>query len=93
MRTKTFATAVLLILTTLPAAAAALSLPDLLSLRQACGNDIKSLCPDMSPGDGRIMQCMMVHASSVSAGCAAMLKAEKAKFPATTMGMTLYDTD
>jgi len=90
---KLFATVLLFILPALPVSAAALSLQDLLSVRQACQADIKALCPAMSRGNGLILQCMVAHASQVSTGCAAVLKAEKAKFPATTMGTTLYDTD
>ena len=93
MRSKTLAVAVLFMLPALPVAAASLSLQDLLSIRQACGNDIKTLCPGTSRGNGRIAQCMMAHADGVSPECATVLKAEKAKFPATTMGTTLYDTD
>jgi hypothetical protein len=93
MRANVFAIAVLFLLPALPVTAAALSFQDLVSLHRACGNDIKTLCPGMSRGGGRIAQCVMAHASSVSAGCAAVLKADKAKLPATAAGATVYDTD
>jgi len=93
MQAKVFAIAMLFLLPILPATAAALSFGDLLSLRKACGNDIRTLCPGLSPGGGGVAQCMVAHAISLSTGCAAALKAEKAKRPATTAGATVYDTD
>jgi hypothetical protein len=93
MQAKVFAIAVLFVLPVLPVTAAALSFQDLVSLRRACGNDIRTLCPGMSRGGGHIAQCMMAHASSISTGCAAVLKAEKAKLPTVTTGATVYDTN
>ncbi|HEY4199782.1 MAG TPA: cysteine rich repeat-containing protein [Devosiaceae bacterium] len=89
MPTKTLTLAVLFLLPALPVTAAALNYQDLRSIRQACGDDIKTLCSDASRGNGRIMQCMAAHADAISPGCADAVKAERAKLPASTR----YDTN
>jgi hypothetical protein len=38
-------------------------------LQQACADDVKKFCPDVQPGDGRIMQCLRPHRAELSAGC------------------------
>jgi len=77
----------------LPAAAASLNHADLRAIRQACGNDIRTLCASVSRGQGRIAQCIMGHADAVSPGCATALTATKAKAQSAGQPSTLYDTD
>jgi hypothetical protein len=93
MRSRLIPFLAAMLLLVVPAAAAGLNISQMMSLRQACGSDIKALCAGIDRGKGRIAQCMMAHADAVSPKCAAALKAAKAKFPALTMGSSLYDTD
>jgi hypothetical protein len=37
--------------------------------RQACSADIKQLCGDVKPGDGRFKACVKEHFGQLSAGC------------------------
>ena len=37
----------------------------------ACSGDIKKLCPDIKPGEGRITACMKTHLTGLSENCAA----------------------
>jgi hypothetical protein len=37
--------------------------------RQACAADIKQLCGDVKPGDGRLKSCVKEHFGQLSAGC------------------------
>jgi len=39
------------------------------AMRQACATDAKTFCGDITPGGGRLMQCMRAHADKLSAGC------------------------
>jgi hypothetical protein len=42
-------------------------------LRSACGGDARSLCGDVPPGGGRIVQCLAAQAASLSPACADVL--------------------
>jgi hypothetical protein len=37
--------------------------------RQACGADIKQMCAEISPGDGRLKACVKEHFGQLSASC------------------------
>jgi Cysteine rich repeat len=37
--------------------------------RQACGADIKQLCTEVKPGDGRLKACVKEHFGQLSAPC------------------------
>ena len=37
--------------------------------QKACASDIKTLCPAVQPGGGRILACLKEHKESVSAPC------------------------
>jgi hypothetical protein len=39
------------------------------AMRAACAADLQSLCKDVQPGGGRIMQCLKEHKDAVSAPC------------------------
>ena len=39
------------------------------ALRQACMEDVRTLCSDAQPGGGKLMQCLKTHKDQVSAGC------------------------
>jgi hypothetical protein len=40
---------------------------------KACGDDVKTLCAGVQPGDGRVKACIKSHFSDVSASCQAVL--------------------
>jgi hypothetical protein len=42
-------------------------------LRSACGADVRSLCGDVPPGGGRVLECLATHAASLSPACADIL--------------------
>jgi Cysteine rich repeat len=42
-------------------------------LRSACGGDVRTLCGDVPPGGGRIIQCLAALAPSLSPACADVL--------------------
>ena len=42
-------------------------------LRSACGADVRSLCGDVPPGGGRIVQCLASQAASLSPDCHGVL--------------------
>jgi hypothetical protein len=89
-----FALALLVLaLSALPAAAIAGDYANLRAIRQACGNDIQTLCAGVGRGQGRIAQCIMAHADAVSPGCANALEATKARLQSAGQSSTLYDTD
>ena len=62
-----------------PAAAPALVLRPmrprevLFVLRSACGGDVRTLCGDVPPGGGRVIQCLAAQAPSLSPACADVL--------------------
>jgi hypothetical protein len=39
------------------------------AVRQACMEDVRTLCADQQPGGGRLMMCLKSHKDQVSAGC------------------------
>ncbi len=43
----------------------------------ACAQDVKTLCPGVQPGEGRIMACLRPQRDKLSEGCKAALKAER----------------
>ena len=70
----------------------ALSLPMLLALpaaraadtpkaegavAEACAADVKKLCPDIKPGEGRIAACLRDKRKQVSEGCRDAIKAQR----------------
>jgi len=46
-------------------------------MRAACEADVKRLCPNLQPGNGRIMTCLREHKSELSEGCASTLEKGK----------------
>jgi Cysteine rich repeat len=42
-------------------------------LRSACGRDVRTLCGDVPPGGGRIIECLATQAASLSPACADVL--------------------
>jgi hypothetical protein len=51
---------------------------ELVKVRQACGQDVKQLCPAVQPGGRRIMECLRTNADKVSNGCKDALQAARA---------------
>ncbi|WP_316194956.1 hypothetical protein [Bradyrhizobium sp. SZCCHNRI3052] len=49
------------------------------AMRQACGNDVRTLCTGIMPGGGRIKQCMIEKFDKLSDGCRTALKDAKAQ--------------
>jgi len=39
------------------------------AMREACVDDVRSLCADQQPGGGRLMMCLKSHKDQVSPGC------------------------
>jgi hypothetical protein len=52
--------------------------PPAKAMRQACTADVKTFCSDITPGQGRLMQCMKDHADKLSAGCTAAVAQARA---------------
>jgi hypothetical protein len=50
---------------------------DVAAMRQACGDDVRTLCPGIMPGGGRIKQCMIEKFDKLSDGCKTALKDAK----------------
>lgn len=48
------------------------------ALRQACAADVKTLCPGIQPGGGRLKQCLRENAAKLSPGCRGALKEARA---------------
>jgi hypothetical protein len=46
---------------------------ELMVLRSACGTDVRSLCGGVPPGGGRIAQCLVSNAASLSPACREVL--------------------
>jgi Cysteine rich repeat len=38
-------------------------------LQTACGDDLKKYCSTVTPGEGRLLFCMMAHEDKISAKC------------------------
>ena len=47
------------------------------ALRTSCSEDVQRLCPDVSPGGRRVLQCLKEHKSEVSPTCKASFEAIK----------------
>lgn len=41
---------------------------------KACAEDVKTLCPGVKPGEGRIIQCLKEHRQEVSPSCSEMMQ-------------------
>ena len=48
------------------------------AMRQACAGDVKTLCPGIEPGGGRLKQCLRDNAAKLSPGCRDALKEARA---------------
>jgi hypothetical protein len=46
------------------------------AVRQACSDDYRKLCSSVTPGGGRIKQCMTDHAGELSSACRTALLQE-----------------
>jgi hypothetical protein len=46
------------------------------SVREACHDDLRTLCPDVEHGGGRSRTCLKEHLDKVSAACQAALEAK-----------------
>ncbi|GLH79485.1 hypothetical protein SSBR45G_43940 [Bradyrhizobium sp. SSBR45G] len=49
------------------------------AVRQACGDDVRTLCSGIMPGGGRIKQCMIEKFDKLSDGCRTALKDARAQ--------------
>ncbi|MGJ5137657.1 hypothetical protein ACQR1V_06695 [Bradyrhizobium oligotrophicum] len=58
---------------------AAAQAQDRSAMRQACGDDVRTLCTGIMPGGGRIKQCMIEKFDKLSDGCKTALKDAKAQ--------------
>ncbi|CCD95574.1 conserved exported hypothetical protein [Bradyrhizobium sp. ORS 375] len=52
---------------------------DTKAVRQACGDEVRTLCAGIMPGGGRIKQCMIEKLDKLSDGCRSALKEAKAQ--------------
>ncbi|RTL54107.1 MAG: hypothetical protein EKK40_03065 [Bradyrhizobiaceae bacterium] len=52
------------------------------ALRQACSADVRTVCPGIMPGGGRIKTCMMEKRDQLSQGCRDAIASAQAKTPA-----------
>lgn len=43
------------------------------AVKLECGNDMRTLCGDVPPGEGRLLSCLFSHRSEVSETCAALM--------------------
>ena len=48
-------------------------------LKEACGEDIKKLCQNVKPGEGRIVQCLEQHQTEVSQTCNQLLTKKESR--------------
>jgi hypothetical protein len=55
--------------------------PSRADLRRACGADVRAICAGITPGGGRIEQCMVEKFDQLSDGCKAALKDKQAQSP------------
>jgi hypothetical protein len=71
--------AVLLALAAATVASAAASAEDSeAAVLQACAADVRTLCPGLEPGGGRLKQCLREHAEKVSPECRTALREARA---------------
>jgi Cysteine rich repeat len=47
------------------------------TVRQACSSDFHTVCSGVTPGGGRIKQCMIDNFDKLSDGCKAAMKAKQ----------------
>lgn len=73
MKTKTTivraALAAALTVTATGAFAQKLSMAQMQALRSACESDVRTVCPGIQPGGGRILACIQANADKVSQTC------------------------
>ena len=43
-------------------------------VKQACGGDVKRFCQGVTPGEGRIVQCLEEHAKDLSQDCSKLME-------------------
>ena len=48
-------------------------------MREACEADIKQFCSNVTPGGGRIVQCLEQHQKEVSQGCNQLLEKHESR--------------
>ena len=46
-------------------------------IAEACAQDVKTLCPDVKPGDGRIAACFKENRRKLSTGCKDAIKEQR----------------
>ena len=46
------------------------------AVKEACKADVEKFCPGITPGGGRLMECMKPHRKEVSDECKAARKAD-----------------
>jgi hypothetical protein len=51
------------------------SVANLASVARGCGGDLRAYCSRVSPGEGRMLNCLNKNADKVSAGCKEAVKA------------------
>ena len=49
------------------------------AVRDACKADIASMCADITPGEGRLLECLRAHGDQVSEGCKAAMAARRSE--------------
>src|SRR5258708_4103481 len=59
---------------------ASISLPAYAHTEGACKEDMKKLCGDIKPGDGKMHDCMMAHEADISQACKDNMKEGKEKW-------------
>ena len=58
-----------------------------------CAKDKESLCKDVQPGAGRIIQCFKEHEKELSAGCRAFVAKKKSEMSKKHPGMQACEAD
>ncbi len=48
--------------------------------QDACSEDVKTLCGDVKPGEGRLIECIKSKVDSLSASCKAQIEKSKDRF-------------
>ena len=54
-------------------------------IKQACGDDVKRFCEGVTPGEGRIVQCLEEHTKDLSPDCSKILEKRAQKKNARPM--------
>jgi hypothetical protein len=52
-----------------------------------CKADAERICPGVTPGADKLIECLKQHTDDVSVGCAKALKAVKAKMVSNPLGV------